>query len=272
MRKPSKSAPRGTSPVPVTPAAEEPLTTVEGEPAPPFDIATFNPNDYEWRPVARRPRADGWSPDVQRKFIETLADTGLVSAACEAVDMSVQSAYRLRRAPGAEGFARAWDAALHAAADALAAIAFSRAIEGVDVPVFDRDGCRSGSRRQYNDRLLMFLLRAYRPDRFRHAGADHQSPAAPAARPEPPLAAALARLTPPVPADPHLSMPAERLGGFVYNADGMKELYELYPDLERERYVYPRNPPDEARSLGRRADRIAREARRWNGAEDPFLD
>jgi hypothetical protein len=41
-----------------------------------------------------------------------LAETGSVMGACEAVGMSRNSAYRLRRMPGADSFAAAWDAAL----------------------------------------------------------------------------------------------------------------------------------------------------------------
>ena len=215
-------------------------------PGPPRDAHGFDPDAYEWRPVARRPRADGWSPDVQRRFVEALADTGLVTAACEAVDMSVQSAYRLRRAPGAESFARAWDAAIDDATDHLAAVAFSRALEGVEVPVFDRDGCRIGARRQVNDRLLMFLLRAYRPERFggverpqRTPPARPAAPAAPPHRAPPALAQAMAALGPVPPADPHLRMPPERLAEALESAGAMADLYRAYPDLDRERYVPP---------------------------------
>jgi hypothetical protein len=41
-----------------------------------------------------------------------LAETGSVSAAAEFVGMARETAYRLRRKPGAEEFAHAWDAAL----------------------------------------------------------------------------------------------------------------------------------------------------------------
>ncbi len=54
-----------------------------GRPAEPFDIARFDPDDYEWRPVVRRPRADGWTPEVQGKFIRALSDTGVVQQACQ---------------------------------------------------------------------------------------------------------------------------------------------------------------------------------------------
>jgi hypothetical protein len=48
-----------------------------------------------------------------------LAETGSVSAAAAYVGMARETAYRLRRKPGAEGFARAWDIAMRIACDRL---------------------------------------------------------------------------------------------------------------------------------------------------------
>lgn len=242
-----------------TPAPAQPPAT----PPAALDANGFDPADFEWRPVLRRPRADGWSPDVQRRFVEALADTGLVTDACRAVDMSVQSAYRLRRAPGAESFARAWDAALDAASDHLAAVAFSRAIEGVDVPVFDRDGARIGARRQYNDRLLMFLLRAYRPERFGRVErpdappARTAEPAAPAAAS---LAGAMAALAPVPPAEPHRLMAPDRLADAIDGAGAMADLYRCYPEFDRQHFVAPRVEEDGAAARARRRSRHRREA------------
>jgi hypothetical protein len=62
--------------------------------------------------VALRARVDGWTPARQRAFVEQLAETLSVEAAARLVGMTAQSARVLRRRPGAEGFAAAWDAAL----------------------------------------------------------------------------------------------------------------------------------------------------------------
>jgi len=73
-------------------------------------------------PVARR--ADGWRPLLQGDFIGHLAETRSVIEACRRVGMGRESAYRLRKRPGAAGFAAAWDAALgkrHAAVDLASA-------------------------------------------------------------------------------------------------------------------------------------------------------
>ncbi len=92
------------------------------------------PAAYDWVPVLRKRRADGWSPQKQRDFVEALADTGLVEESARVVGMSVASCYRLRRAPGAESFARAWDAALDFGALRLKDIAMDRAMTGQLVP------------------------------------------------------------------------------------------------------------------------------------------
>lgn len=191
---------------PALPAAQ-PVTDAHG----------FDPTEFEWRPVPRRPRADGWTPEVQRAFIEALARTGLVEQACLEVDRSVRSAYSLRNAPGGEGFARAWAAACTGAADRLLDLAFQRAIEGEEVPVYDQDGLRTGTRYRCNTRLTMFLLRAYHPERFVQAHRDQPAPAPAAAPPPvvPVVAQAVAALSPVTPAEPHRLMPPDRLEGTI---------------------------------------------------------
>jgi len=117
----------------------------------------------DFAPVPRRYRHDGWTPERQKAFIEALADTGCVDRAARMVNMAQPNCYALRRAPGAEGFRRAWDAALDFGLKRLKDIAFERAIEGELVPVFV-SGRLIGFRRKRNDKLLMFCLRHYGQD------------------------------------------------------------------------------------------------------------
>ncbi|HYD36664.1 MAG TPA: hypothetical protein VEA60_03565 [Allosphingosinicella sp.] len=114
-------------------------------------------------PVPRRYRHDGWTPERQRAFILALAETGCVERAARRVNIAQTNCYELRRAPGAESFRRAWDAALDFAVPKLKDVAFQRAIEGELVPVFS-GGKLMGFRRKYNDKLLMFCLRHYGQD------------------------------------------------------------------------------------------------------------
>ena len=117
-------------------------------------------------PVPRQTsRHDGWTEDRQRRFIEALADTGSVAAACKAVNMSTVGAYHLRRQRGAESFRQAWQAAIDLGVQRIEDVAMDRALNGVDVPVYSY-GKLVGTRTAYNDRLLMFMLRNRAPERF----------------------------------------------------------------------------------------------------------
>ena len=60
-------------------------------------------------PVPLRARKDGWTPLRQAEFIGVLAETRSVTAASSFVGMSRESAYRLRRKPGAGEFVAVWD-------------------------------------------------------------------------------------------------------------------------------------------------------------------
>ncbi|MEO7505092.1 MAG: hypothetical protein ABIT69_07920 [Sphingomicrobium sp.] len=187
------------------PATDVAIATAPGE----LDAHGHDPAAYEWWPVLRRPRSDGWTPQRQRDFIAALADTGCVAQAAMAVDMTDTSCYRLRRAPGAEHFAAAWDAALANASRRLVDLAFDRAINGCNEPVFDKEGLRVGRRMRPNDRLLMFLLRAYMPERFRYAHHSLRLPGEEQALELPPVGEALRRLEPVAPEEPHLLMAPE---------------------------------------------------------------
>lgn len=100
----------------------------------------------------------------RRIFLEALAETGNVSQACEVADYNRSAIYRLR--DRSEEFATAWDEALQVAADRLEQEARRRAVEGTEEPVFYQ-GFECGRVRKYSDSLLMFLLKAARPERFR---------------------------------------------------------------------------------------------------------
>lgn len=209
-------------PQPEPPPADAPPMIVEEEPysaTPHIDANGFDPADYRWVPVRRRPRADGWSEAKQRAFIEVLADTGQVDLAANEVGMSVQSAYALRRSPGGEAFAGAWAAAIQQASFKLVEIAFDRAINGSDRVAFDELGNRIRLRRKASDQMLMFLLRAHQPERYRHAHQSVRHASEPPPPPTVPIAQALATLEPVAPPEPHALMPPDELDLEVQVAD-----------------------------------------------------
>ncbi len=175
------------------------------------ETGDFDLDDFDWVPVHRKRRADGWSIDRQRHFIETLAATGSVTEAAQQTNMSTVSAYRLRNAPDGAPFATAWEIAVQAAARRLTDIAMDRVIHGSDEPVFDRDGRRVGRRIKYDDRLLMFMLGALQPERYRHAHRQDRAPGEALPPPAPAVAKALAMLAPPAPEAPHALMASDEL-------------------------------------------------------------
>jgi len=192
------------------PSAPHPLAVAEPPYAPPD---TYDPADYRWVPVRRRPRYDGWTEEKMRRFIETLADTGQVGLAAKAVGMSRESAYRLRRSAHAAAFARAWDAARHHAGSLLEDVAFERAIEGVEHHVYDEHGQIIHTKRVVSDRLIMFLLRYLKPERYAK-----EALAVPAPAPEP-VEASLRALEPPLPAPPAELLAPDELGDALMLAD-----------------------------------------------------
>ena len=111
----------------------------------------------------------------QKHFVEALAETGNVSAAVKVAGTSRTRAYELRKTD--QAFAAAWDEAEQIAADKLEAETWRRAVEGIEEPlvsagklVRDDDGQPIAIRR-YSDQLLIALLRAHRPEKFRERAA-----------------------------------------------------------------------------------------------------
>jgi hypothetical protein len=157
-RTPPRSLPKTT---PDTVPGPEPTTgpMIDITPAPPRTLPAFTPVPRKCR------RFDGWTPERQRGFIEALADTGSPKHAARAVGMTPEGAYLLRRHPEGEEFRHAWEAALALGIERLEDVAMERALFGVEVPVYSY-GKLVGTRRVFNDGLLMFLLRNRAPHRF----------------------------------------------------------------------------------------------------------
>jgi len=92
------------------------------------------------------------------RFLDRLRSSGNVRAACNAAGVKRRNAYRWRKKWST--FAEEWDDALEDACDILEAEAWKRAIK------------------KNSDRLLMFLLKAHRPGKYKaravieHTGVD----------------------------------------------------------------------------------------------------
>jgi hypothetical protein len=109
------------------------------------------PEFLRFEPVPLRPQHNGWTPRLQLRFVVALARGAGVDEAARSLGKTRQSAYDLRKKPGAESFAGAWDGALAFSRQAAAA-ARSEArghcgVETVLVP------------RYYRGRLVGFVQR-----------------------------------------------------------------------------------------------------------------
>ena len=93
-----------------------------------------------------RKRASRGGGDWKPRFLRVLGATANVRAACKSAGIARAYAYEARSKD--EAFAALWDAAVEDATDDLEAEARKRA-------------------KQASDALLMFLLKAHRPEKFR---------------------------------------------------------------------------------------------------------
>lgn len=103
----------------------------------------------------------GWDRDA---FLAALAERGTVKDACRAVGISRSTAYEERQRN--EKFAVAWHDVNEAFVEALEREAFRRAVKGVERPVVS-SGRLLGTVTEYSDPLLIFLLKAMRPEMYR---------------------------------------------------------------------------------------------------------
>ena len=108
-------------------------------------------------------RKRDWKP----AFIEVLRTTGNVTLAAQHAGQSRNQVHDVRQR--SKRFAAQWDNALEEATDLLEAEAHRRALTGIDEPVFYK-GKVVGSTKKYSGPLLMFLLEAHRPQKFRDGG------------------------------------------------------------------------------------------------------
>jgi hypothetical protein len=111
-----------------------------------------------------------------RPFLETLERTGNVTLAARAAGVSRNTPYEYRETHPDHPFVEEWEQAAEVSTDVLEAEARRRAQMGVAEPVFgslrNADGKvigmgQIGAVQKYSDTLLIFLLKAARPAKYR---------------------------------------------------------------------------------------------------------
>jgi hypothetical protein len=137
-----------------------------GQTPAPGTLPACLPDPLAFTPVTRaKSRSNGWNAKVQREFIEALANSGSVKSACKKVGRATTGAYQLRRQPDAAEFAAAWDAAMTLGMLQVEDAAIDRAINGTEETVHYH-GELVATRRRYNERLVMFMLRSRMAEKY----------------------------------------------------------------------------------------------------------
>lgn len=99
----------------------------------------------------------------KQHFLDALAAGASVRAATEALGIKPDAPYRWRE--NDTDFAMRWRHAEEAGTDLIEEEAYRRAVTGVEKPVY-RGGEVVGHVADFSDTMLMFLLKARRPDRY----------------------------------------------------------------------------------------------------------
>jgi CRISPR/Cas system-associated protein Csx1 len=109
----------------------------------------------------------------KEKFLVTLAATGNITKACESVNATRPTAYTHKS--NDPDFAAAWDTAIETYITFMEQEADRRATEGLlkkkflknGDPVIDPATGQQYVEREYSDTLLMFRLKALKPEKYR---------------------------------------------------------------------------------------------------------
>lgn len=126
---------------------------------------------------ALRLRHDGFTPAKRKAFLKTLSETGCVRDACRVAGISSTSAYRMRaKLPD---FAAQWDSARAMAASEIETLAWQRAVEGIEQPVYAY-GKFSHMERKRSGAIFRMILMASNPEKYGRMGAAARGEEAPA--------------------------------------------------------------------------------------------
>lgn len=101
-----------------------------------------------------------WKPS----WLAAFETTGMVMAACKQVGVGRSTVYEARQRD--EDFACAWADVEEATTERMEREAYRRSTEGVPREIYHR-GEVVGEELQFSDTLLIFMLKARRPERYR---------------------------------------------------------------------------------------------------------
>jgi len=101
--------------------------------------------------------------EKEKIFLKELSQCGNVTQSAAAAGIGRRSVYRARKR--SETFAKQWDEAEQLGVEALLDEARRRAVQGTVTDwMTDKDGNRVPAKIRYSDNLLMFLIKARKPE------------------------------------------------------------------------------------------------------------
>lgn len=102
--------------------------------------------------------------DWKTVFLENLSKSPNITKAAKAAGYTRQRVYQIRDED--PEFAKLWDDALAQSLDTAEGELYRRAVRGVVKPVY-QGGVEVGKIREYSDTLMIFLLKAHKPEVYR---------------------------------------------------------------------------------------------------------
>ena len=119
-------------------------------------------NDLVWN--LRMARLRAFTARKKKRFLEVLAQTSNVSEAARGAGLTRVQVCKIYEID--EKFAMAWRTAIDEAVDDLEHEARRRALDGTEEPVFYQ-GKECARVRRYSDSLMLALLKAERPEKYK---------------------------------------------------------------------------------------------------------
>jgi hypothetical protein len=127
-------------------------------------------NGYSLPRTRRTPK----KPEQWDAWLAAFEREGTVSAACAATGIARSTVYDHRAADSE--FAARWRELEDATTDRMEREAYRRAVEGTDRPIVYQ-GVVTDTVKEYSDTLLIFMLKARRPERYReNVRVEHSGP------------------------------------------------------------------------------------------------
>lgn len=137
------------------------------------DLHQAAPDPIDW--IAANPQIYKKFTPKQKAFLVSYTEKPTVKGACAKAGVTTQGFYQwLHRS---KEFRAAFDCVKKMGIQSMEDEVVRRAMEGVEEPVFNKDGKLVGSKTKYSDTLLMYYLNGNAPEKYRNRNThEHTGP------------------------------------------------------------------------------------------------